>query len=606
MYPLSIAGNVSPDRLNKYFQNEVDELKVIKRIRDMVIFAGQNVVGDPAFSRLDLISCRNLLIYLKPEMQDKLMKVFFQSMNPDGILFLGSSETIGERSDLFSTINCKYRIFRRRPTSPQTEMEIFPTWTPRMEAPAGSRREEEWNLSQIAQSILLEQYSPPAVFIDEDGEIMYVSGRIGNYLELAPGKTSTNIFSMAKEAIRYELSPAIRKVVEKKETVVVNGLRVKAEGNVQAVNIVVRPIMRTETMGNLFLVMFEEAAAPERPQEKAEKDEVRPPGRSRELELELQYTRQRLQSTVEEMHASREEFTSMDEELQAANEELTASKEEMQSLNEELLTVNSELQAKITALTRANSDMKNLLDSTDIATIFLYKDLKIRNFTPAASGLIKLIPADVGRSITDFSSKITSDDIVADAMGVIKTIITVNKQIWMNDGRWYAMRILPYRTVEDVFDGVVITFNDITLIKNLEESLVGSRDYSDNIINMVGDSLLVLNSDMEIISTNRSFYNTFKVTHGDIVGKKLSTIGEGQWDIPELKRLLSDIIPRQKEIYNYVVEHDFPHIGHRVMVLNARLVISQQHKSELILLAIEDLSRSQEILEKVKQLGGGA
>jgi two-component system CheB/CheR fusion protein len=361
------------------------------------------------------------------------------------------------------------------------------------------------------------------------------------------------------------------------------------------------------TYVNLFLVMFIETAPPvgEKP-DKARKEEKASTGRGRELELGLQYMRQRLQSTNEEMQASREEFTSMNEELQAANEELTASKEEMQSLNEELLTVNSELQAKIADLTRTNSDMKNLLDSTDIATIFLYKDLKIRNFTPAASNLIKLIPADVGRSITDIASKITSDDIVADATGVIKTLITVDKQIRTNDGHWYAMRIMPYRTVEDVFDGVVITFNDISSIKALEETMTGARDYAENIVNTVRDSLIILNPAIEVISANRSFYDTFKVTPRETVGQTLFAICGGQWNIPELRRLLEDIVPRQKEIYNYIVEHDFPHIGHQVMVLNARQIMSPLYKSELILLAIENVSKSIEIEKKVKISDGRA
>jgi two-component system CheB/CheR fusion protein len=589
-YPMTIAANVSEERLRKYFVSSGDGYTVSKKIRDMVIFAEQNVTSDPGFSKTDLISCRNLLIYMSSDMQHKIIKVFFQSLNPDAILFLGTSETIGDENDLFSTMDAKNKIYRRRPMSSKAEMEIFPMRArPAVPITTLERRDEEGSLSRLAQRILIEQYTPPAVFIDEEGGIVYVSGQIDKYLRIAPGKANMNLYNMARDDLKYQIGSAVKRAVSDKKEIVVKDLPVSGDNRTMLVNLVVRPIMRTETMGNMLLVMFDESVKRDRVY-KAKKISPEERSRVKELELEVQYTRQRLQATIEEMQASREELMSMNEEMQSANEELTASKEEMQSLNEELLTVNSELQAKIQALTRTNSDMKNLLDSTNIATIFLYKDLRIRNFTPAAQAIIQLIPSDIGRPITDISNKITSEDIADDASDVVRNLVAREKQIQTVDGRWYSMRIAPYRTIEDVLDGVVLTFSDITQIKSMEDAIRVAKDYAESIINTVPSSLLVLDSDMTIVSANLSFFNKFKVASENTLGHNLFQISDGQWNVPDLRRLLLEIIPKRREVNNFIINCTFPGIGHRVLSLNGRQIVSTLHKSDLVLLSIEDIT----------------
>ncbi len=314
----------------------------------------------------------------------------------------------------------------------------------------------------------------------------------------------------------------------------------------------------------------------------------------------MRYTKEKLQSTLEEMHASQEELRSMNEEmqstneeLQSTNEELTTSKEELQSLNEELVTVNSELQAKVDDLTRANNDIKNLLASTDIATIFLNGNLKITRFTPAATNIVNLLPSDIGRPITDISTKLKDtsngdDFIVKESRHVLEKLATVENQIETKEGRWYNMRIIPYRTVDNVIDGVVMTFNDITELKRLEQSLRESRDYAEAIIATIREPLVVLDDSMRVVTANKSFYNTFRVGSTETEGKLLFNLGNGQWDIPELKKQLESVLPKKKVLNDFKVERDFPNIGHRRMLLNARKI--EIGEKGLILLALENMA----------------
>jgi two-component system CheB/CheR fusion protein len=488
VYPDSIAAEVSPEQLSRFFSKEERGYRVCKEIREMVIFAPQNLIMDPPFTKLDILSCRNLLIYLAPEMQKKLLPLFYYSLNPGGILFLGNAETIGGFTDRFAAASIKSRIFRRTESTLRAEPRDFPPafpFAPHGRTEAREASKPPASLQAMADQLILQRFSPSAVLTNDKGDIVYISGRTGKYLEPAAGKANWNLFAMAREGLRLELAGAFRKALRQKGPVTLKGLKVKNNGGEHFVDVAVTTVEEAEPLRGLVMVIFTDVAAPV-------EAEVNTSGRSKkmathdarlaELERELRQARDELQTTREEMETSQEELTSTNEEfqstneeLQSTNEELTTSKEEMQSLNEELQTVNTELQAKMDDLSRINSDLKNLLNSTDVATVFLDNDLHVRRFTPQASKIIKLIPADEGRPITDLASDLRYPELVEDTREVLRTLSPTEKPITAHDGRWFTVRIMPYRTLDDRIDGVVITFADITVAKTLEAQLRGKQ-----------------------------------------------------------------------------------------------------------------------------------
>jgi chemotaxis methyl-accepting protein methylase len=482
LYAADLSATVSPERLRRFFTKEEGGYRVGKEIREMVTFATQNVIMDSPFTKLDLLICRNLLIYLTPELQNKLLPVFHYSLRPGGVLFLGSAESISTFSDLFAPLNIKARLFRRRETFPSGEPLIFPaSFTP---ARPGIPKESTMvkpvaNLQSLADQLLLQHFAPPAVLVNEKGDILYISGRTGKYLEPAAGKANWNIFAMAREGLRFHLGSAFQKALRQQEVVIVTGLKVAADGDSQTVAIHVKTIREPEALRGMVMVVFTDVATPatKKPPGRAK---AAAPGEARdsELEQELHGCRQELHSSREEMQASQEELTSnneelqsTNEELQSTNEELTTSREEMQSLNEELQTVNAEQQSKVDELSRLNNDMRNLLNSTEIVTIFLDNELHVRRFTTGANKLFKLIAGDVGRPLSDIVSDLLYPEMLDEAREVLRTLAFSEKQIAATDGRWFSVRIMPYRTMDDVISGVVITFANITAAKALEAEL---------------------------------------------------------------------------------------------------------------------------------------
>ncbi len=478
LYPSSIAADVSSERLARFFTKTEDGYRVGKSIREMVTFATQNIIMHPPFTKLDLLVCRNLLIYLSPELQKNLFPLFHYSLNPGGILFLGSSEAISTFTDLFASLDIKSRIFKRR----ESLMSAVPLTFPASFVPArplvfkeSAMLKPTTNLQVLADQLLLQHYSPPAVLTNDRGDIIYISGRTGKYLEPAAGKANWNIFAMAREGLRFDLGSAFQKAVRQKEPVTVKDLTC----GTQTVDITVHMIEEPEALKGMVMIIFTDVAAPL---------QIKAPGRSKtasagktsssEMERELQQSRGALQTLREEMQSSQEELTSTNEELQSTNEELqstneelTTSREEMQSLNEELQTVNAEQQSKLDELARVHNDMKNLLDSTEIITIFLDNELNIRRFTTGADKLFKLIAGDVGRPLSDITSNLVYPEMSDEAREVLRKLAFSEKQITATDGRWYSVRIMPYRTMEDVIAGVVITFANITAFKTMEAEL---------------------------------------------------------------------------------------------------------------------------------------
>jgi len=482
VYPANIAADVSPERLHRFFIKEENGYRVGKEIREMVTFATQNVIMDPPFTKLDILICRNLLIYLTPELQKKLLPLFHYSLNPGGVLFLGSAEAVSTFTDLFAPMDIKSRLFRRRESVMPAEPLAFPaSFVPVL---PGVPKEltilkPAANLQSLAAQLLLQPFSPPAVLTNDKGDILYISGRTGKYLEPAAGKANWNIFAMAREGLRFDLGSAFQKAIRQKEATTVKGLKVGTNGGTQTVDVTVQAIEEPEALRGMVMIVFTDVVTPL--EKKAQgRSKTAPSGNARVLELEqelqqfreeLQTTREEMQSSQEELKSTNEELQSTNEELQSTNEELTTSREEMQSLNEELQTVNAEQQSKMDELARINNDMRNLLNSTEIVTVFLDNDLNVRRYTTGANKLFKLIPGDVGRPLSDIVSDLLYPEMIEEAREVLRTLAFSEKQIAATDGRWFSVRIMPYRTLEDVIGGVVITFSNITAAKALEAEL---------------------------------------------------------------------------------------------------------------------------------------
>lgn len=599
VYPGNITVDVSPERLNRFFIKNPDNYSLKKEIREMVIFAPQNVTGDPPFLRLDLISCRNLMIYLVPESQRKLLLLFHYSLNPGGYLFLGSSETIGDFTELYSVVDKKWKIYKRIGERAHLPLmaEHAPI-TPWVQIPkAGEIKAGAINIGIKIEKMLLDTYTPPCVIINEKGDILYIHSRTGKYLEPAPGNVRFNVIDMAREGLRSELNIAIHRVVTQKKDVIFQNLNVKTNGAFQTIDLTVKPI-KEPTMQGLIMVAFEDVPStkPSRP--------VKSAYRSRqvkeniaELENELKSTKENLQATIEELQTSNEELKSANEELmsaneelQSTNEELNASKEELQSLNEELVTLNAEHQAKLEELSKTVSDLNNVIASTEIATLFLDNDMRIKGYTPQITKVINLIKTDTGRPVGDIVSNLEYEDLQRDAKEVLDTLVFKEKEIRDKKRSWYLMRILPYRTIDNIIDGAVITFIDITERKRAEQMEQDARVYAESVVDTVQESLLVLDKDLRVISANSSFYSTFQVSPEETENKFIYDIGNSQWDILRLRELLEEILLKNTYFKNFEVDHVFPDIGRKVMSLNARRIYQEGTATERILLAIEDLT----------------
>jgi two-component system CheB/CheR fusion protein len=482
IYPANIAADVSQSRLNRFFIAAEDGYRINAEIREMVVFAQHNIIMHPPFTKIDILSCRNLLIYMDTELQKKILGLFYYSMSPEGIMLLGSAETLGSQSPLFTPVDAKLKIYKRSDATQVPELFDFPSSFSRSRSNNIEKQipvKSVLNIETLADQLLLQRFSPAGVLVNENGDIIYISRRTGKYLEPAVGKANLNIFAMLREGLRNEFPVAFRRAVTKKEGVVLHNITVGTNGSKQTVNITIQWIDKPEPLNGMVMIIFTdvlEIIDTELPVKKRKK--TLPVIRQMEMEEELQRLREEMQNTLEEMQTSQEELKSTNEELQSANEELqstneelTTSKEEMQSLNEELQTVNAELQAKVDDYSRVNNDMKNLLNSTDIATLFLDKELNIRRYTNQATQIFKLIKSDIGRPFTDQVSELIYPGLATDAFEVLKTLIFIQKQIPTKDGRWFSVRIMPYRTFDDRIDGLVITFINITDLKQLEVKL---------------------------------------------------------------------------------------------------------------------------------------
>jgi two-component system CheB/CheR fusion protein len=482
LYPENISADVSEERLRQFFAKyEHGGFCVKKEIRETVIFAPQNLVMHPPFTKLDIVVCRNLLIYLDAELQRKLMPLFHFGLNPGGILLLGSSETVGTATDLFAPLPGKLRLYRRLDSARQADLSQFAFTRTRLDVPSlqAATTPASPSLQALADQLLLQRYSPAAVLVTKEGDILYVSGKTGKYLEPAAGKANWNLFAMSRDGLGNALGEAFHKAVRQNTIVTLANVRVSAEAGSQLVDVTVHPVASPAALQGMFMIVFADVpkapgASEHPPSEQTSAGNARLAEMAQELQqahAELQSTRDEMQTSQEELRSTNEELQSMNEELQSTNEELTTSKEEMQSMNEELQTVNQEMQAKVDELSRTGNDMKNLLDSTDVAILFLDSELLVRRFTPATARIIKLIAGDVGRPITDIVSALDYPALATDTREVLRTLTSIEKQVTARDNRWFTVRVMPYRTQENRVDGVVITLTDISVSKALEAAL---------------------------------------------------------------------------------------------------------------------------------------
>lgn len=595
-YPSSISSDVNPERLKRFFIKKDNFYNIKNPIREMAVFASHDVLKDPPFTRMDVLSCRNLLIYLNDEAQQKTISNFNYALNNGGVLFLGPSESVGEFFEAFHVLDKKWKIFQCVKNTefvskfvevnplPQT-MEFINS----NEFKPVENSSTSINIPFLAEKELLKLYAPPSAIITDYGEILYIHGRLGKYLEPAPGKPTLNIFDMAREGLKFELNSAIESSISNKKEILLEDLRVKNNGTYILVNLSVKPLKLKGTEG-LLIVSFKDVQMEENVKKSKVKLDIITKGdeKIRELENELKLTKERLNVTIEEMKSSNEELRSaneelqsMNEETQSTNEELETSKEELQSINEEIVTVNNELQMKIDELTEVKDDMNNLFNSTEIAIIFLDRDLNIRNFTSEATKLIKMIESDVGRPVSDIVSNLKYDKLLDDVNDVMEKITYKEIEIETQDGNWLLTKIMPYKTSKNLIDGVVITFTNINEKKNQTKNAINAQNLAENLIHTVHEPILVLDNEMRVISANNPFYQTFRVSPVETLNKKFYSLAK-QW------KELENLLPDKTQLKDYMIEGDFPNIGHSKIVLNAQH-IHQSDNSDLILLAMKML-----------------
>jgi len=527
VYPANIVSDVSKDRLDRFFNSSDGSYRINTEIREMIVFAQQNIIMHPPFTKIDIISCRNLLIYMDQELQKKILGLFFYSLNPDGVLILGSSESLGPQSSLFSPIDSKLKLFRRSLTNITPELSDFPSSYIRIKQTSNEKESplsSSSSIQSLADQLLLQYYSPAGVLVNENGDIIYISGHTGKYLEPAAGKANMNIFAMLKSGLRNEFQIIFRRVILQKEDAILKSVRIDSKSEKERVNVNFRWIESPKPLKGTVMIIFTDVTdvTDSAGIVISDKSGIRKINKARQslLERELQHSREEMQNVLEEMQTSQEELKSTNEELQSTNEELqstneelTTSKEEMQSMNEELQTLNAELLSKVEDYSRINNDMKNLLNSTDIATLFLDKDLNVRRYTFQTTKIIKLIKSDIGRPFTDLVTDLIYPEIAADAIEVLRTLIFIQKQIPTRDGRWFSIRIMPYRTFEDRIDGLVITFIHISDLKKAEDKNLIAQQLNSMLIESSSEVILILTTEKKILDMNseaEKFFGTTK------------------------------------------------------------------------------------------------
>jgi two-component system CheB/CheR fusion protein len=553
-YPAAIAQDLTAERLSRYFAESGNGWRVRKEIREMVVFAVQSVIKDPPFTRLDLVSCRNLMIYLEPALQERLMRVFHYALKPGGVLVLSPSEGIGDHGDLFEPLNRRWKFYRALASGPagRAVLQDGAVWSPEGRVPAAAdtaQRPREAPLAEFARRSLLNAFAPVSVVVDRQGTVLYVHGETGAYLRPAPGLPTHDVMELAVPGLQTALREALEEVTRDSKPVAERTITLTpALGTSTVIRLTVRQLPATEGGAALLLVSFQ--PAPPEPSGRAGRRARAGRGtdaqRLIELERELESARQSVtavreerQAAIQDLKSANEELQSTNEELQSANEELQTSKEELQSLNEELATVNAELQNKLEQMSDIQDDMKNLLDSIRLGIVFLDSQLRIRRYTRDATQIYRLQSTDIGRPLADIRSELQGDDLLADARHVLDSLVPVEREVTTADDRRYLGRIQPYRTVDNVIDGVVLTFADVTERERAREVAGrGARALAQAIVEVVPTPLLVLDAQSKLVTANQAYFGAFGGSLAEAAGHSLFSLGGGIWENPVLREAL--------------------------------------------------------------------
>lgn len=597
IYPPNIQQDVSPERMRRFFAKVNGNFQINKSIRDMCVFARQNVLIDPPFSNLDLVSCRNVLIYFGPVLQRKVVPLFHYALRNTGYLLLGNSETIGASTEHFALLDKKHKIYTKKPNFLRPGFEI-PAKAPEM-APKEPRPPAETALpshkpldfQQQIERLLLRDFTPPTVVVNAQMDVIYFRGRTSLYVEHAPGTASLNLYKMLRETLSVSVRAAISKAARLDTPVKHGGIEIRRNGHVFELTIEVVPFRMEPIDERFFAIVFREGA---NPLTLAHSDSKETPtsnaGRLRRelarVKLDLMATKESMQSIIEEQEATNEELKSANEEIQSSNEELQSTneeletaKEELQSTNEELTTLNEELQNRNAELSQVNNDLQNLLGSVNIPILMVSSDLAIRRLTPLAERVFDVIPTDIGRRLPDLRRSLLPPDLDVTVRKVIDDLSIVEREIQDRDGHWYLMRIRPYRTRENRIEGAVITLMDVDELRKALDIVIG----------MVHQPLLMLDTELKIRNANPAFLSIFGLEPARVVGKLFYELGDGEWDHPHLRTLLEEVLPRNKFVKDYMLDGHFPKLGVRKFRLNASRFFEEGKGMPLILLAMEEV-----------------
>src|SRR5438309_5640933 len=606
VYPENIELDVPAARLRRFFVKVDGQYQVRKAVRELCVFAKHNLATDPPFSKMDLIVCRNVLIYLEAELQRRMSSIFHYALKTPGFLMLGVSETLGPLSDLFSVVDKKYKVYAKRPTARRFNLGlgrldrgIARTGTSRAAKSAVAADGGRSDLLQEVDRLLLSKYAPAGVLVNEAAEILQFRGHTSPYLEPAPGAASLNLLKMAREGLLMELRVAIDKARKQNAPVRRERLSIKQDGRMAQVTLQVIPMSGPARERN-YLVLFErvsplrELHAPGSP---ASSPIAHPRRLIENLRHELTATKEFLQSIIEEreaanqeLQAANEELLSSNEELQSTNEEMETAKEELQSVNEELTTVNEELQHRNAELSQLNNDLNNLFAGVAIPVVMLGSDGRIRRFTPMAAKALNLIPADLGRPLGDIRPTVDVSDLEQVCQHVIDAATVVEREVRDRDGRWHSLRVRPYTTTDNKIDGAVITLEDIDALKSNVEQVTAAREHAETIADSVQVPLVLLDTDLRVTWASRSFHETFRLAPEETLGHFVYEMGTGRWSLPALRRALTDVLEKNVGFHEFEVEDDSARVEAKVMLLNARPMRLGQQPGRLILLAIDDIT----------------
>ncbi len=604
-FPGSMVESLTTARIERFFDKLDDNYYRVKpALREKVIFAPQNVLKDPPYSRMDLVSCRNLLIYLVPAAQEKVLSLAHFALREGGYLFLGNAETVGKREHMFECVSKRWRIYRRV-GSGRSPMLEFSQW-PIREEPARAA-DAKPRLADIALKSLAERFAPASVLIDKNYRVLHFHGSTDDFLTQPAGPPTFDLLALAREGLRMAVRNAVREAIETSEDVTLRSA-VKGEAK-SGVVVTASPIRGTSDANVMVLVSFarSEPVLSDVPVQ----DAAPLPTEVRDIEEELMAAREEMRNTVErhettneELTAANEEVTSINEELQATNEELESSKEELQSLNEELGTINGQLGRKISELADVTDDLRNLLKGSDVATIVLDTELRIKWFSPPIQTLFNLIDSDIGRPIGNFTQKFNFGELLQKAKAAIVDLATYEDEIRADDGRCLLLRIRPYRTQDDRIAGAVVTFVDVTDLKSNQTEISEARSFAEAIVETVRHPLLALGGDLRVRSANSAFHETFGLSANETIGRLIYELVDGQWNVPSLRTLLEQLVPEHRKIDDYEIALGVPRLGSRTMLITARSITDSQDAGELVLLAIEDITERREAARHQELLVG--